>query len=145
MSEEHDHPHGHAHDHGDGHTHAHGEGHTHEPYSARTHPEYVVLEIGDGLGALIVHTDADLHGVEIEISATGADQTRQHKDVLERPLGGRPAFSAVFDQIPDGSYTLWIDDVARARDVRITDSTVAELDWRTQEAGSVRALAHQID
>jgi hypothetical protein len=116
MSHEHTH---------DGHT------HTHERYADRVHPEFVVLEIGDGLGALIVHTSPELHGVEIEISPTGADDQRQHKDVLERPLGGESRFSAVFDQIPEGTYTLWVHDEARAREVSVRDSEVGELDWRT--------------
>jgi hypothetical protein len=121
--------HGHEHHEHDGHEH-HDHVH-HEQYSDRTHPEYVVLEIGGELGALIVYTDPEMHGTEIEISRTGEDGTRTHKDVLERSLGAQPAFCAVFDQIADGSYTLWIDDVARARDVRVPGGGVAELDWRT--------------
>jgi hypothetical protein len=107
------------------------EQHTHEQYADRPHPEYVVLEIGDDLGALIVYTDPDMHGVEIEISRSGEDDRRTHKDVLERSLGGRPAFSAVFDQVRQGSYTLWVADTARARDVQISGGNVAELDWRS--------------
>jgi hypothetical protein len=103
----------------------------HERYADRVHAEFVVLEIGEGLGALIVHADPWMHGVEIEISPTGRDDARQHKDVLERPLGGEPRFSAVFDQISAGTYTLWVRGEARARDVQITDSAVGELDWRT--------------
>jgi hypothetical protein len=115
----HEHPHLHPHD------------HSHERYSDRAHPEFVVLEIGGELGALIVYTDPELHGIEIEISPTGEDATRQHKDVLERSLGGRPSFTAVFDQIPDGTYSLWVDDRARARDVVVRGGEVAEVDWRT--------------
>jgi hypothetical protein len=122
----HEHPgreHGHDHD-------GHGP-HVHERYADRVHAEFVVLEIGEGLGALIVHTDPEMHGVEIEISPAGQDHARQHKDVLERPLGGQARFSAVFDQIPEGTYTLWVRGEARACDVQITDSAVGELDWRT--------------
>jgi hypothetical protein len=120
---------GDAHEH---HAHHHSrEPHTHEQYADRPHPEYVVLEIGGDLGALIVYTDADMHGVEIEISRSGEDGRRSHKDVLERSLGGRPAFSAVFDQIREGSYTLWFEDTARARDVHVSGGNVAELDWRS--------------
>ena len=61
----------------------------HENYADRPHPEYVVLDIGDVLGALIVYTDAALHGTEIEISPDGADGDRSHKDVLERPQSGQ--------------------------------------------------------
>lgn len=109
----------HAHDHG--HTH-----HHHEPYSARAHPEFVVLDIGGDVGALIVHAGARLHGVEIEISRTGEDDRRSHKEVLERSAGGRPSFTAVFEDLREGAYTLWIDDVARARDVEIRGGEVAE-------------------
>lgn len=103
---------------------------THEHYAARPHPEFVVLEIGDGLGALIVHTDGDMHGIEIEISPAGADDRRSHKQVLERSGGGNPAYTAVFDQLPAGRYTLWSDDIARARDVAVADGQISELDWR---------------
>jgi hypothetical protein len=125
----HEHP---GHEHAD-HRHADHEHPAHERYADRPHPEYVVLEIGGELGALIVHTQPAMHGVEIEISPTGDDSTRQHKDVLERPIGGKPAFSAVFDQIADGSYTLWVDDVAVARDVRVSAGGIAELDWRARK------------
>jgi hypothetical protein len=108
-------------------------GHTHtgsESYSARAHPEPVVLDIGDDVGALIVHTHATMHGVEVEISATGHDEERTHKDVLEREIGGRPAYTAVFDRLHEGTYTLWVDDAPRARDVAVSGAAVAELDWR---------------
>jgi len=101
----------------------------HENYAARPHPEYVVLDIGDDLGALIVHTDAALHGSEIEISPDGADHDRSHKDVLERAIGGRAAFTAVFDRLAEGSYTLWTEGVPRVRGVQVAGGAVAELDW----------------
>jgi hypothetical protein len=101
----------------------------HENYSERPHPEYVVLDIGGQFGALIVHTDPALHGTEVEISPQGEDSNRSHKDVLERGEGGRVAFTAVFDRLPEGAYTLWTDGVARARGVRISGGAVAELDW----------------
>jgi hypothetical protein len=101
----------------------------HENYSDRPHPEYVVLDIGEHDGALIVYTDAERHGTEVEISPQGEDENRSHKDVLERGEGGRVAFTAVFDRLPEGTYTLWTDGVARARGVVVTGGAVAELDW----------------
>ncbi len=127
----HDHSEGHDHNHGHGHDHAHGHGVAEENYAARRHPEAVVLDIGEGLGALILHTDASMVGVEVEISATGHDDRRSHKDVLEREINGRPAYTAVFDKVSEGSYTLWVDDVARAREVFISGGAIAELDWTT--------------
>jgi hypothetical protein len=111
--------------------------HTHShDYSARKHPEFVVLDIGDEVGALIVHCDADMHGIEVEISPAHQDELRRHKQVLERRLGDRPAFSLVFDGLTAGTYTLWVDGEARARDVRIEGGSVAQLDWRTAGAAS---------
>jgi len=115
------HRHAHSHDY-------HGEAH-HNRYADRRHPEAVVLDLGEDVGALIVHTEADMHGVEVEISASGEDERRSHKEVLEREISGRPAYTAVFDNIREGSYTLWVDGVARERGVVVSGGSVAELDW----------------
>ena len=72
----------------------------------------MVLDIGGDVGALIVHAPADLLGTEVEISPAGEDDRRSHKDVLERRMGGRPAYTAVFDGLREGAYTLWSHDVA---------------------------------
>jgi hypothetical protein len=88
-----------------------------------------VLELGDEVGALIVHADADWHGVEIEISPASHDDRREHKEVLERRAGGRAAFTAVFDGLRAGGYTLWVAGTARTRDVIVDGGTIAELDW----------------
>jgi hypothetical protein len=120
--------HTHAHSHGDVHSHSY-ETPREQNYAARRHPEAVVLDIGADLGALIVHTDAGMLGVEVEISATGHDDQRSHKDVLEREINGRPAYTAVFDKVREGSYTLWVDDVAHTRHVVVSGGSVSELDW----------------
>jgi hypothetical protein len=104
---------------------------THTHYSDRKHPEFVVLDIGDGVGALIVHADSGMHGAEIEISPAGDDRCRNHKEVLERGMNGEPAFTAVFDDLRQGTYTLWTGGRPRARDVRVEGGEIAHLDWRT--------------
>jgi hypothetical protein len=101
-----------------------------EDYAARKHPEFVVLELGENVGALIVHTDADLHGVEIEISPDGDDGHRSHKQVLERSISGRPAFTAVFDGLRAGAYSLWTNGHRRARGVTVAGGSIGTLDWR---------------
>ncbi|MGL1255132.1 hypothetical protein ACSTLX_25750, partial [Vibrio parahaemolyticus] len=73
-----------------------------------------MLDIGGGRGALIIQTEPALHGVEIEISPAGEDDARSHKEVLERRAGGEPAFTAVFDGLPAGRYTLWLRDEPQA-------------------------------
>ncbi len=102
---------------------------SHEHYSARKHPELVVLEIGEEIGALIIHADAGMCGVEIEISRTGEDDHRSHKEVLERRAGEDAAYTAVFDQLAEGTYTLWCHGEPRVRNVRIAGGVIAELPW----------------
>jgi hypothetical protein len=117
MTHEHDHAHTHSHD-----------------YADRAHPEWVVLDIGERYGALIVETDAEMHGIEVEISASGAERDGRHKQVLERTIGERPAYTLVFDRLAEGSYTLWVGDEPRDRDVRVAAAEVTELDWRAASA-----------
>jgi hypothetical protein len=114
------------HDHHDGHHHHH---HHHDPVSARS--EHVVLDLGDGFGALIVRTEPAWLGREIEISPAGDDAERQHKAVLERSLGGHTAHVLVYDTLPEGDYTLWTDEAAPVRGVRVEGGRVAELDLRS--------------
>jgi hypothetical protein len=111
--------------------HDHHHHHHHDAHEARAQP--VVLDLGDGIGALIVHTDPDLLGVEVEISPAGADADRQHKEVLMRSLGSTAAAVLVYDNLPEGDYTLWVRDVPWARGVHVAGGEVAELDWRRME------------
>jgi hypothetical protein len=110
--------------------------HPHEGYSSRPHPEFVVLDIGGDVGALIVHTEPEMHGVEVEISPTGQDGARSHKDVLERRMGERPAHTAVFDSLVAGTYTLWVGGEARSRGVAVHGGTITEIDWRSHQAAA---------
>jgi hypothetical protein len=110
----------------------HDHDHHHDTHEVRAQP--VVLDLGDGVGALIVHTPRELLGVEVEISPAGNDADRQHKEVLTRTMGSTTATVLVYDNLPEGDYTLWVDDEPWARGVHVTGGHVAELDWRRREA-----------
>jgi hypothetical protein len=86
-----------------------------------------MLDLGPGVGALVLHTGADLHGVEIEISPAGRDDERSHKQVHERPVAGRPLYGAVFEALPAGEYTLWLDDEPLRRGVAVPESAVTDI------------------
>lgn len=112
----------------------HGAAHVHHP---RHEPrvQHVVLDIGADIGALVVHTDRDLLGVEVEISPQTDDARRSHKQVLDRASGDRVTPVLVFDGLHAGAYTLWIEGEAVARGVEVCGGAVAELDWRSTAAG----------
>jgi len=86
-----------------------------------------MLDLGPGVGALVLHAGAELHGVEIEISPAGRDGERSHKQVHERPIAGRPLYGAVFDRLPAGEYTLWLDDLPLRRDVAVAGAAVTDI------------------
>jgi hypothetical protein len=115
-----------SHDHGHHHEHHHHEHHHHDHSRVRAQP--VVLDLGAGFGALIVHTVPELLGVEIEISPAGDDGRREHKEVLQRLMGPRVVNVLVYDNLAEGDYTLWIDDRPVARGVHVTADGVAEHD-----------------
>jgi hypothetical protein len=96
----------------------------------RLNPEQaVLLDIGDGVGALIVYTSRELDGREIEVSQVGAT-ARIHTVVHAREVKGRTIFAGVFPSLPEGDYTLWSDDPTRNRPLTIVSGLVAEVDLR---------------
>jgi hypothetical protein len=90
----------------------------------------VLLDIGADTGALILHTPAELNGVEIEISPNGAaDAPRTHSRVRERRIGAAVRHAAVYPGVPAGSYTIWRDAATPAAIVTITGGSVTSCRW----------------
>ena len=106
---------------------------THD-HSTDARPEHVMLDLGPGVGALVLHTGRELHGMEIEISPAGRDDERSHKQVHERPVAGRPLYGAVFEQLPAGDYTLWLDDRPLRRHVSVAGAAVTNLSIKEEHA-----------
>ena len=91
-----------------------------------------MLDLGPGVGALVLNAGADLHGAEIEISPSGCDEERSHKQVHERPANGRPLYAAVFDRLPAGVYTLWLDGRPIRRRVAVAGATVTDISMKEE-------------
>ena len=92
--------------------------------------ENVVLDIGGDVGALVIYTDPQLSGQEIEIRRTGDDGPKAHTEVHPRRLGDAGVHAAVFAALIAGEYDLWPPGVAGPVSVRIDGGRVTELDWR---------------
>jgi hypothetical protein len=93
-----------------------------------------MLDLGPGVGALVLRTGAKLHGMEIEISPAGRDEERSHKQVHERPVAGRPLYGAVFESLPAGEYTLWLDGWPLRRGVAVAGATVTDISLEEEHA-----------
>ena len=106
-----------------------------EQHIDRVHSEKVVLDIGQGVGALIIYTEAALRGREIEISPRGS-AARVHVEVLERRIHSRPIFAAVFPGLRAGDYNIRGDVPDPSGTVTVVGGEVATVDWRQPHESS---------
>jgi len=100
-----------------------------ESAAGPTGPGTVVLELGAGIGALILHTPAELDGAEIEISRDDEHAHRTHAQVRERPVKTATTYAAVYPGLPAGQYTIWRDEQHAAASVTITGGQVTSCQW----------------
>jgi hypothetical protein len=93
----------------------------------------VVLDLGDGIGALILDAPAELNGREIEISSapggTGARHT--HALVRERATGSGVSYAAVYVSVPAGDYVVWRDEDIPAGAVTVRGGHITHFRWPT--------------
>jgi hypothetical protein len=108
-------------------THTHTHTHTPEPRLAPSGHATVALDIGDGVGALVVHARADLCGIEIELARKHESTAFVHTEVRERQLPDGSVYAGVFPAIVEGEYTLLPFGDEPARAVTITSGRVTEL------------------
>lgn len=126
---EHEHEPGHAHGHPHAHPGAGARGHVsaHNPHAGQGP---VTLELGDGLGAVVLRVPPDMVGEEIEVSPVGCDGRRHHVEVLPRRTpGGSIVFAAVYPGLREGGWTLWRADGTPALVVEVADGVVSEVSW----------------
>jgi hypothetical protein len=89
----------------------------------------IILDIGGDIGALIVYTNEDLLGHEVEVSRAANAARRTHTDVLARRLNGRTVHAAVFAELSAGDYILWKNNQPDDA-VTIAGGAIAEVNWR---------------
>ena len=91
----------------------------------------VVLDLGPGIGALILDAPAELSGREIEISPArgGASDRRTHSLVRERRTGAGTCYAAVYPGLAVGDYTIWRDAVTPAATITVHSGQVTRYQW----------------
>jgi len=89
----------------------------------------VMLNIGAGIGALIINTPGGMHGREIEVSPVEDPSRRTHAAVRARYVWGGVCFSVVLDSLPEGRYTVWDNPVTPMGEVDVPGGAVAEFTW----------------
>jgi hypothetical protein len=71
-------------------------------------PDALVLDIGDGVGALIIYADEACLGSEIDLTPAGSPQSHQiHTMVRRRRATNRDVIAGLFPELAEGTYTVW--------------------------------------
>ena len=99
-----------------------------EPAAGPSGPGTVVMELGAGIGALVLYAPAGLDGAEIEISRDGA-AARTHSRVRPRHTPAGTSYAAVYPGLPAGRYTIWRGGREPAAAVTITGGQVTSCRW----------------
>jgi hypothetical protein len=93
----------------------------------------VVLELGPGIGALVLHTPPELDGAEIEISLAadlpGEPARRTHSQVRRRLMPGGVKFAAVYPDLAAGDYLIWRDASTPVITVTVGGGQVTTARW----------------
>jgi hypothetical protein len=89
----------------------------------------VVLNIGAGIGALVIYTPGNLHGHEIEVSPVTDASARTHAAVRARYVRDGVLFSVVIDDLAEGRYVVWRDPVTPLAEVDVRSGAVTEYEW----------------
>ncbi len=89
----------------------------------------VVLNIGAGIGALVIYTPGNLHGHEIEVSPVEDPTARTHAAVRARYVRDGVLFSVVIDNLAEGRYVVWGDPVTALAEVDVRSGSVTEYEW----------------
>ncbi len=104
-----------------------------EAHNAHAGQGPVMLDIGEDIGALVLAMPAELAGMEVEARpAEGMPDGHHlpHVSVLARSAAGRLSYSAVFGELPQGAYQLYLRPAGPvALTVRVNGGEVTEASW----------------
>ena len=87
----------------------------------------VALDIGGGLGALVITPSDRFRSREIEISQVDHVGLRVHTGVHERGSDAGLRLTAIFGSLPAGQYVIWEDSTTPGPVVEVPDGGVAQV------------------
>jgi hypothetical protein len=89
----------------------------------------VVLELGAGVGVLVLRCPVELTGAEIDISLSRPGCHLTHSVVRPRNVASGLVYAAVYPDLPPGDYTIWRADRTAAATVRVNSGVVTSAHW----------------
>lgn len=90
-------------------------------------PEFLVLDIGGQVGALVLYTNEAYLGAEIDITPSGMPRShRIHTTVRRRYALAEESVAGVYPELAEGAYTVWGLDGEPLAEVTIAGGRVTE-------------------
>ena len=93
-----------------------------------------MLDIGGAVGAVVIITEADLDGTEVEVRRQGTEWDGTHVAVRSRPTAGEPVYAAVFSQLHEGVHEFRrrpTQPEPSVHRIKVTGGGVVEFQWRS--------------
>ena len=89
----------------------------------------LVLDIGAGTGALLVHAPEGWIGVELDVTRAGEARSH-HRHLMIRRLrtGGGDVVAGLLPSVDAGRYTVWGPDGSPLADVLVESGRVTEVE-----------------
>ena len=89
----------------------------------------VMVNVGQGYGALVINASADRNGLEVEIHPTDDHLARTHVWIRPRSLGASIIYAGVFPSLKAGRYAVLAPDGSIGSTVEIKDGIITEQNW----------------
>jgi hypothetical protein len=125
-----DHSHVEAHEHGTDGEHSRTE-RAHVEAAPPTEPSRaVVINVGEHLGALVLASDVQRSGIEVEIHPVSAPDARTHVWVLPREGRDGVVYAAIFPSLESGDYAILNVDGSIGDVVSVPANQVTYATWR---------------
>ena len=97
------------------------------PRATRRRSESVALDIGGGLGALVIYPGERFRDHEIEISRVDEDGAPSSHGRARARLGLGSTLTAIFGSLPAGEYVIWEDSSTAGPVIEVPDGGVAQI------------------
>jgi ABC-type Zn2+ transport system substrate-binding protein/surface adhesin len=122
--------HDHVHDHDHEHDHDHDHDHDHVEAAPPTVPSRaVVINVGVHTGALVLASNEERSGIEIEIHPVSRPDARTHVWVLPREVRDGIVYAAIFPSLESGDYAILSVDGSIVEIVSVPPNQVTHATW----------------
>jgi hypothetical protein len=103
----------------------------------------IVVDVGEGRGALVLTSAKELWGCEVEIASDEDRSVRTHVYVLTRSVAGGTVHAAVFPSLPAGRYVVFDLRGRPAQSLDVRSGSITTARWQSAASSRRRAAKEE--